>query len=185
MAADQDLKIEEGGDAKPKSKLKLIIIIVVALLLLGGGGGAAWFFFLKEEEPPAEVDPAAAAAAEEEKKKAEQAAEPQIPAEYIILKPEFVVSFQVGTRQRFLQTSIEIMSRKKTVSEAVALHEPMIRNEIIRILGEQDFDRLRTNDGRIALQDALQKQLGLVLSREANLKPEDIEAVLFTNFVMQ
>ena len=181
MAADQDLKIEEGEEAKPKSKLKLIIIIVVALLLLGGGGGAAWFFFMKEE-PPAEGE---AAAAEAEKAKEEVPPEPQIPAEYIILKPEFVVSFQVGTRQRFLQTSIEIMSRKKTVSEAVTLHEPMIRNEIIRILGEQDFDRLRTHDGRMALQDALQKQLGVILSREANLKPEDIEAVLFTNFVMQ
>lgn len=180
MAADQDLKIEEGQEAKPKSKLKLIIIIVVALLVLGGGGAAAWFFFLKEDPAVAEGEAGAA-----EAKKEEVPEEPPIPAEYIILKPEFVVSFQVGTRQRFLQTSIEIMSRKKTVSEAVTLHEPMIRNEILRIIGEQDFDRLRTNEGRLALKADLEKQLGVILSREANLKPEDIEAVLFTNFVMQ
>lgn len=180
MAADQDLKIDEGAEGQPKkSKLKLIIIIVVALLVLGGGGGAAWFFFMAGDDAAAEGDTAA------EPKKEEVVEEPQIPAEYIILKPEFVVSFQVGTRQRYLQVSIEIMTRKQTVSDALTLHEPMIRNEILRIIGEQEFDRLRTNDGRLGLQQALLKQIGLILSREANVKPEDVEAVLFTNFVMQ
>lgn len=179
MAEEQDLKLDEGEEEKPKSKLKLIIIIVVALLLLGGGGAAAYFFLFAEEETEL-VD--GEEVVEEEPEIPE---EPPIPAEYILLKPEFVVSYQVGSRQRFLQISMEIMTRKQNVVDAVTLHEPMIRNEILRVLGEQDFNLLRTHEGRLALRQAVHSRIAQALAKEAFLQPEDVEAVLFTNFVMQ
>lgn len=178
MAADQDLKLDEGEEEKPKSKLKLIIIIVVALLVLGGGGAAAYFLLFAGEDTEA-------VEGEEVVEEEEVPEEPPIPAQYIILKPEFVVSYQVGPRQRFIQLSIEIMTRKQTVVDALTLHEPMIRNDILRVLSEQDFNKLRTHEGKMALRQAIHDRIAQALSREAYTQPEDVEAVLFTNFVMQ
>lgn len=177
MAEEQDLKMDEGEEKPKKSKLMLIIIIVVALLVLGGGGAAAYFFLFAEEEVAAEEG----AEPEEE----EVPEEPPIPAEYVMLKPEFIIGFDVGTRQRFLQVSIQVMTRKQTVVDALTLHEPMIRNNIIRVIGEQDFDSLRTNEGRLDLQKKIQDQITSTLDREAYIEPGGVEAVLFTNFVMQ
>ena len=177
MAAEQDLKLEGGAapEEPPKSgKKKLILIIVLVLIILGAGGGAAAFFLLGGEDEAAAEGELATEVVEEA---------PAEPAQYVILKPEFVISFQVGTRQRFLQVSTEIMTRHQSVADALALHEPMIRNEVIRIISAQPFEELRTAPGRLALQQTLKTELAQIMSREAG--SDDVEAVLFTNFVMQ
>lgn len=178
MAAEQDLKLDGPTEEAPSGggKKKLIIIIVAALLLVGIAVGATLFFMSGDSADEEVADGEATEEVVEE-------SEPEIPAQYVVLKPEFVVSFQVGPRQRFLQASIEVMTRKQTVVDALTLHEPMIRNDIIRIMGEQDFNQLRTAEGRVALQKQLLKHLQGVMKREAG--SPDIEAVLFTNFVMQ
>ena len=179
MAAEQDLKLdgeaaEEG--ASGGGKKKLILIIVGVLLLVGIAVGATLFFMMGgEEETEGAGEEAVAEEVVEE--------EPEIPAQYVVLKPEFVVSFQVGPRQRFLQARIEVMTRQQAVVDALTLHEPMIRNDIIRIMGEQDFKQLRTADGRVALQKQLRKHLANIMKRESGV--DGVEAVLFTNFVMQ
>ena len=179
MAAEQDLKLDGGGDAGETpsggGKKKLIIIIVAVLLLIGAAVGATLFFLSGDDESEAGEEGGEAAD--------EVVEEPDIPAQYIILKPEFVVSFQVGTRQRFLQANIEVMTRKQTVADALSLHEPMIRSNIIRILGEQNFKALRTPEGRMALQDQLTQHVNQLIKRESGV--EGVEAVLFTDFVMQ
>ncbi|WP_430459783.1 flagellar basal body-associated FliL family protein [Thalassolituus sp. LLYu03] len=178
MAAEQDLKLDGGnGGEEPKKggKMKLIIIIVGVLLLVGIAVGAT-LFLMGGDDSAAEGE----AAAPVEEKAPE---EPKIPAQYVVLKPEFVVSFQVGTRQRFLQVNIEVMTRKQSVVDALNLHEPMIRNDIIRIIGEQNFDRLRTPEGRVELQMKLTEHVAQLVQREAGV--DGVEAVLFTDFVMQ
>lgn len=176
MAAEQDLKLdqpstEEGGGG---GKKKLIIIIVIVLLLVAIAVGVTVFLMSGDEE-----DSETGKSAEV----AEEVAEVKIPAQYIKLKPRFIVNFNIGTRQRFLQTSIEIMTRSQGVVDAVELHNPMLRNEIVRILSNQDFKALRTPEGRTDLKAKLQDQLETLIKREANI--EGIEAVLFTDFVMQ
>jgi len=177
MAAEQDLKLDSGSTAAEADsaggKKKLILIIVGVILLLAAAAGAA-FFFLSGGEEEAAGETAEPAAVE---------AEPVMPVQYVILKPEFVVSFQVGQRQRFLQVNIEVMTRKQNVVDALTLHDPMIRNTIIRIIGEQNFEHLRTAEGRIELQQQLLQNLSALLKREAGV--DGVEAVLFTDFVMQ
>ena len=178
MAKEQDLKLEgEGAAAEEEQsgggKKKLIIIILLVLVVLGAGGGAAAFFLLGGDDEDVT----------DEEVVEEVIEEPEIPAQYIKLKPEFVISFQVGTRQRFVQTSIEIMTRQQSIVDALELHEPMIRNEVIRIISSQDFTALRTGEGRSSLQESLKEALVEIMQTEAG--SEGIEAVLFTNFVMQ
>lgn len=170
MAKEQELKLDATNEAPEKSgKKKLIIIIVLALLVLGGGGAAAWFFLLSGDADEDAVE--------------KVVEEPKLPAQYVKLKPEFVVSFQTGTRQRFLQVSIEVMTRHQSVVDGLALHEPMIRNDVINIISKENFEELRTADARIALQEKLRKHIADVMTRE--VESDDIEAVLFTNLVMQ
>ena len=169
----------------------IIIVIIAGVLLLNRDGTDIDLSSQKEIKYTSEAvmmgeDDISATTTEDVATTTEEVveeSEPEIPAQYVVLKPEFVVSFQVGPRQRFLQASIEVMTRKQTVVDALTLHEPMIRNDIIRIMGEQDFNQLRTAEGRVALQKQLLKHLQGVMKREAG--SPDVEAVLFTNFVMQ
>lgn len=180
MAGEQDLKLDGAGeeDAGGGGKKKLIIIVVVVLLLIGISVGATVFLMGGMSN-----DSAAAAANGAEAEEEEKPSEPSIPAQYITLMPEFVINYQVGPRQRFLQVTIEVMTYKQSVIDAFQLHEPMIRNEIISVLGRQEFNNLRTNDGRLLMQQELRNHLDSVLKKEADT--EGVEAILFTNLVMQ
>jgi flagellar FliL protein len=166
MAAEQDLKLDpDNAEEKSGGKKKLIIIVVAVVLLIVIGVGATIFLMSGDSDKGEVVD------------------EVILPAQYIKMKPRFIVNFNVGTRQRFLQTSIEIMTRSQDVIDTIELHNPMLRNTIIRILSEQDFKNLRTPEGRAALKALLKEQLVAVVKAEADI--EGIEAVLFTDFVMQ
>lgn len=177
MAAEQDLKLDQGNPEEEGGggKKKLIIIVVAAVLLIAIAVGATIFLMSGDDDGGEEPDA--------DSEVAEVAEEVAIPAQYIKMKPRFIVNFNVGTRQRFLQTSIEIMTRSQGVVDAIDLHNPMLRNEVVRILSEQDFKQLRTPEGRSALKGILQEKLVEVLKAEADV--EGIEAVLFTDFVMQ
>jgi len=176
MAAEQDLKLDQAnpeGEGEGGGKKKLIIIIVAVILVIAIAVGATIFLMTGDDSSE---DSSAGDVAE-------VVDEVSIPAQYIKMKPRFIVNFNIGTRQRFLQASIEIMTRSQGIVDAVELHNPMLRNEIVRILSDQEFNVLRTPEGRIELKTKLQDQLATVLKREADV--EGIEAVLFTDFVMQ
>ena len=176
MAAEQDLKLDQANPEEEAggSKKKLIIIIVAVVLIIAIAVGVT-VFLMSGDDSSAEGETA--------EDIAEVVEEVAIPAQYIKMKPRFIVNYNVGTRQRFLQASIEIMTRSQGVVDAVELHNPMLRNEIVRILSDQDFKALRVPEGRLALKTQLQEQLITVLKSEADV--EGIEAVLFTDFVMQ
>jgi flagellar FliL protein len=173
MAAEQDLKLDpDNAEEKSGGKKKLIIIVVAVVLLILIGVGATIFLMSGDSDE-----------GEGEGEVAEVVEEIILPAQYIKMKPRFIVNFNVGTRQRFLQTSIEIMTRSQDVIDTIELHNPMLRNTIIRILSEQDFKNLRTPEGRAALKALLKEQLVAVVKAEADI--EGIDTVLFTDFVMQ
>ena len=176
MAAEQDLKLDQTNpeEAPSGGKKKLIIIIVAVVLLIAIAVGATVFLMSGDDSASEKAETEEAAAVVEEVK---------IPAQYIKMKPRFIVNYNVGTRQRFLQASIEIMTRSQGVVDAVELHNPMLRNEIVRILSDQDFNALRTPEGCQALKMELQEKLIAIVKGEADV--EGIEAVLFTDFVMQ
>lgn len=180
MADEEATETEEQSEKKGGKKKIIIIAIVVLLLGLGAGGGVAYFLFAGDEP----VDGEAAEEVEEEEEPEEEIVEEvAIPAQYLALEPEFVISYQVGTRQRFLQVSIELMTRSQTVLDAATKHSPMIRNEFIRVISQQDFDNLRTAEGRATLQRVLLEAAKSLMAREVN--NDGVEAVLFTNYVMQ
>jgi flagellar FliL protein len=175
MANEKELQLDTVEE-EPKSKKKLIIIIVVAVLVIGIGAAAA-LLLLGGDDAPAE-DAAEEAAAEE------VVVQTEGPAIYIKLKPEFIINYQVGPRQRYLQIYMEAMTRDAGVAEALEMHSPMIRSAIISLLSQQSYEHLRTAEGRADVRMKLQEEIQRLVTQETGIKG-GLEQVLFTNYVMQ
>ncbi|MFB9887558.1 flagellar basal body-associated FliL family protein [Balneatrix alpica] len=169
--ADDDAKDE----VKPSGgKKKLIIIVVLALLLLGGGGAAAYFFLLA----PSADEPAA-----------EAAAPVKLRAEYVKLrmpgdKPSFVVSLMDSSgRQRFMQVFVEAKVRDPAINEALKLHMPLVVDRLNFLFSSANFLEIQTHEGRIAMQKQALDAVKEIL--QAEMGKADVEAILFTNLVLQ
>ena len=163
--ADDDKK-EDQGEEKPKSKMMLIIIIVLVVLLIGGGVGAFLMMSGGDEEVAAE------------------SAEPaQKPAIYFDFKPPFVVNYQWKGRQRYVQLSLSMMTSDAAVVETITKHMPLVRNNLVMILGAQEFEMLRTPEGKDMLRQTILEELQKIMTEETG--DPGVEQVLFTNFVMQ
>lgn len=178
MAQEQDLQLTPPAETTGGGKKKLIIIIVAALLVVGIAVGVTVFLMGGEDKPAAEGEAAAPAAAD-----AAPAVDPKATPLYYKLKPEFIVNYQVGTRQRFLQVYMEVMTRDPATMEDLETHSPMLRNNMIQIMSEQNFDELRTNEGRVKLRELLTAEVKRLMQAETG--KDTIEQVLFTNYVMQ
>ncbi|WP_223460040.1 MULTISPECIES: flagellar basal body-associated protein FliL [unclassified Pseudomonas] len=158
-------------DPATKGKLKLIIVIVVALLLaIGVSVGATWYFMHSAQSKPAAAV-------------AETAAIGKQPAIFEAMAPAFVANFNQNGRQRYMQVSITMLARNQADLEALKVHMPVIRNNLVMLFSGQDFATLASPVGQemlrqkatASVQEVAQKELGKVV----------IEQLLFTNFVLQ
>ena len=163
MAEAEETKQEAE---KPKSKMLLIIIIAVLSVLLVGGGVTAFFMLSGSKD-----------------KTAQNEAPKATPAIYFDFKPPFIVNYQVKGRQRFVQISISVLTRKSSVVDVLKKQMPLLRNNLLMTLSSQDFESLRTPEGKEALRQAMLDQIQKVVSQSTG--EPGVEQVLFTNFVMQ
>ncbi|MCZ2723297.1 flagellar basal body-associated FliL family protein [Marinomonas sp. 15G1-11] len=175
MAEDGlDVGEEEG---KKGGKKKLIIIIIALLLVLGGGGGAAFFLLGGEDEAEVGTEESVDASA------AGAGASATGPAIYLELDPAFVVDFIVANKQRYLQLNLTVKSRDQVKVDAIKVHMPLIRNSLVLLFANQNFDELQSLDGKMALKAAAIESINSILTQETG--SGGVEDVLFTNFVMQ
>lgn len=157
-------KEAEDGEAK-KSKLPLIIGLVVVLV---GGGAGAWFSGLLgggEEEEVKQVDVS------------------QLPAQYVYLKPEFISNYIIDGRSRYMKIEVAAMTRDDEVVLALDQHMPTVRNQLVMLFGNTDYESLKTHEGKLALQQAALTEVQSVMKRE--LGKEGVEQILLMDFVLQ
>lgn len=166
---DQDA----GAAPEKKGKLKFILIIVIALLLaIGASVGGTWYFMHKSQANKEEKAPDAAAAV---------SAKPV--AIYEALTPAFVVNLNQNGKQRYLQVSITLMTHDQAGLDALKVHLPVIRNNLVMLLSGQDFTTLASPVGiemlrqkaTASVQEVAQKEVGKLV----------VDQLLFTNFVLQ
>ena len=161
-------------DGKKKLPLKLIIIIAV-VVLIGGGAGA---FFMMGDKSTEDI------VVDEKGEKAEVTdGETVAEAHYFSLDPPFIVNFTGKSRARFLQVSIEGMSRDAKVKEDITKHFPQVRNNLVLLLSAQTYDELSSQEGKATLRKKVLKEVQKVL--EAETGKEGIEDIYFTSFVIQ
>lgn len=163
-----------AGDnqAQPASGKKKIILLAAAMLgviVISVGGTVAALKFLAPAPPPPET--------------AENAHPTQTPAIYYPIKPALMVNFNVRGRQRFLQAELTLMTRDGSVISAVELHQAMIRNSLIMLIGGKSFEDLQTAEGKELLRQDCLQEIQRLLQQE--IGKSGIEQVLFTDFVMQ
>lgn len=163
---------DEDTKAAPKrSGLKIALIIIIPLLLIistvvglvvGGviGGGS------KSHDEHGEEEKQVLA-----------------PAIYIPLDPAFVVNFAEGDRARFLQVTVEVMTRNPLVEERVKTHMPVIRNNLVLLFSSQTYETVSTLEGKEGLREEALGVIQKVLEEETG--DPGIDAVYFTSFVMQ
>lgn len=106
------------------------------------------------------------------------------PAIYTSLHPPLVVNFTDSSGQRhFMQVTLELMARDKDVIEAVRVHAPAIRNSLILLYGNTDYEAAITREGKEQmLADALAEVQAVLKER---IGKDGVEAVYFTNLVIQ
>jgi flagellar FliL protein len=154
--------------AARRKKPWLLIGIAGAVLLICGGTGA--WLMLAHTAP--------------KKTTATAAAPPSGPPLYLPLDPPFVANFEGDQQVRFLQVTAQIMTHDAKTLEALKAADPIIRNDLLLLFSAQKATDLATNDGKEKLRASALEAVRKVLAANDG-KPEKVDAVLFTTFVMQ
>lgn len=165
---------EEAAPAQGGSQRLIIIILSVLVALMAGGGGM--FFALGGKH--AESAGSAGEGGHGEPVKAKG------PAIYIKLDPPFVVNFQTKGLLRFLQVTIEVLTRDPATAEMVKQNDPMIRNDLLMLLGSQQLDDIDSREGKEQLRTQALQIVANIVTAEGG-KGHNVEQLFFTSFVMQ
>ena len=134
--------------------------------------------FLGKKSPKPKV---AAPDTKPEAAKEEEAA--KAAAIYVDLHPAFTVNLQGKSKARFLQASVQVLTREPKVEEQIKQHSPMIRNQLMLLFSGKTSQDLRTVEGKETLQNEARSAIENVLKSESG--KGGVEAVFFTSFVMQ
>jgi flagellar FliL protein len=162
--------VKEGTTSSGKGKWLTIIIAVV--LVLAGASAGAWLgpFFSHTSQPT---------------KKVETKAEPvRGPALYAALDPPFVVNFEAEQLVRFLQVTVQVMSRDPATLELLKANDPVVRNDLLLLFANQKYTVISTSEGKEKLRSLALEVVRKVIGG-AGGKSESVEAIYFTSFVMQ
>lgn len=173
-ADELDLADEAPGGRKPRL-LVLASLGLAAVLLLGGGAAAFLYFggFLDGGEGADMADAAGA----------EAPPAPREPATYVPLDPAFTVNLKAPSSARYLQISLQALTRDESVAGKVKAHGPAIRNNLVMLLSSKTSQDLESRAGKEALQGEIVDAINQVLQSHAG--GGRVEDVLFTTFVMQ
>jgi flagellar protein FliL len=154
------------------AKSKMLVIILCSVLAAGAAGGGVYFMSAKKGDDKH--------ASEEGHKEPEH----KLPATYLKFDPPFVVNFENRGAVRFLQVSIEVMTRDPATAELIRLHDPKLRNDLLMLLGGQTYETISTREGKEKLRAEALQVVHDVITAEGG-KPEGVEQLYFTSFVMQ
>jgi flagellar FliL protein len=157
----------EEGAAKGKSKRKLMMIGGAVVVLLAAGGGAFFLLHAGASHKATEPKPVVVA-----------------PPVYLALDPPFVVNFDPDQAVRFLQITVQLMSRDPATIEMLKANDPAVRNELLLLFANQKYATLSTRAGKEALRDQALASVRKIITNSGG-HADHVEAVYFTSFVMQ
>lgn len=104
---------------------------------------------------------------------------------YLALEPAIVVNLQSAGRVRFMQVKVQAMSRDPKVLAALKEHTGPVRHTLITLLSAQSVDGMHDVQVREQVRQQALEDLRTVLETHAGLKRDTLEAVYFTDFVIQ
>ena len=102
---------------------------------------------------------------------------------YVTMPDPLLVNITAGKRTRMMQVRVNFMVRSKEAEDALKLHMPLVRNNLLDYLSTADAEEVRTREGRNKVKDEAFKVAQEVMMQQAGF--EAIEMLLFTDFVVQ
>ncbi len=188
MAKEEEKDQENEKDEKKSgpSTLKIVIIVVVLILVLGGGMAAATFYFVSNmnSDDISSTKDADDESSEEDEEEATES-EPVAPPQYYSLDPKFVASFANQQNARFMQFSLEVMTRDGEVIKQVETHMSVIRSSLLMLFGSQTYENMVTREGKEKLLADVVTDINIVLLKITGETETTVEAAYFNSFVIQ
>ena len=102
---------------------------------------------------------------------------------YFEIKPEIVVNFPGESRPRNMMVSLTLVTYDEMALEALTLHSPVIRNDLLLLFSGLESGPLMTREGK----DEMRKKILEIVQKIMleRYEAEAVEDVYFTRFVMQ
>jgi flagellar FliL protein len=101
---------------------------------------------------------------------------------YYAIDPPLVVNFEDGAAVRFLQITMEAMSKDQKAIDSVTKNVPLIRNNLLLIMSNRDYQGLMSREGKEKLRQEALAEVRAVAKKEG---APPIDDLLFTSFVVQ
>jgi len=101
---------------------------------------------------------------------------------FYAIDPPLVVNFEDGSVVRFLQITMEIMAHDPKVIESVQKNIPLIRNNLLLLMSNRNYQSLMSRDGKEKLRGEALAEVNEVQKKQGG---EAVDDVLFTSFVVQ
>ncbi|PHQ26691.1 flagellar basal body protein FliL [Marinobacter guineae] len=162
----------ETAPAK-KGKLKLIIMLVAVVILAIVLSVVGTLWFLGGGLPGLGGD---------DGEVGEAAEESFVPSTYVPIDKALVTTVQAQGRQRYAQVYLALEATDPQALSAAQLHLPLIRSQLVMVLGNSEFKDLQTPEGRRGLAERMLTTVNQVLEQEGE---PAVKRVLFRNFVVQ
>lgn len=176
--ADENDTQEEGAKSGP-STMKIVIIAVLASVLLSGAMIGGFMVFMGDEAPAANAEG-------DDNTEAEEVVTELGPPQYHAMDPKFVISFSDQKRARFMQFSLQLMTRDNDVMKMLDAHMPAIRSSLLMLFGSQKYEDMITREGKQMLLDEVVKDVNKTLQKVADgEKPGEVLEAYFDSFVIQ
>jgi len=166
---------EEEKKSGSNTGLKIAVIVLSVMLVVGGSVAGMYFAGVFGQQLPASQTEEGADGAEAETEKG--------PAIYIPFDPPFVVNFSKPGKAKFLQITMQAMTRSQQVPQLVQMHMPAIRNNLVLLFSSQSFEKVSTSEGKNELREAALTTIQEILQAETG--EPGVQAVYFTSIVMQ
>lgn len=176
----------EAEEGKPKKGLSTVKIVLLSVILSSfvGGGLVGLTVYLLSDNDSSQVT--AAKDVEQDDDAAEEEVEDKKndgPVQYHQMDPKFVVSFSDKSVARFMQFSLQVMTRDDEVIEQLKLHNPAIRSNLVLLFNNQDASVMNTRDGKEALLTQITDDINKSLNELADIS--GVEAAYFDSFLIQ
>ncbi len=178
MADEAENNEAEVKEKKPLSTMKIVILVVVLAAISSGGAVGLTMFLLVDDSQQAA---ASAKATDGEEGEEEEAVEG--PPIYHRVDPKFVVSFRDQRSARFMQFSVQIMTRDKNVISQIKEHNPAIRSNLLLIFDSKTSDLMSSREGKEQLMLEITEDINASLEKLADAS--GVEATYFESFLIQ
>jgi len=170
---------QENDTKGGNSTMKVVIIAVVLSIVLSGGMAGGMLFFLGGNDSEQQ------ATAEDEDDTEEEVveSEPDKPPIYHSMDPKFVASFRDQKKARFMQFSVDIMSRDDGVINSIKQHNPAVRSNLLLLIDNQESEKMTTREGKEKLLVQITEDINKTLENLGGTS--GVEAAYFNSFVIQ